>query len=82
MVGLARWARFVLGPVIVRARGEFLTPLAERGAQDGDREPGRDRASIALHQVSTSAVRLSTADRGAASSVARPWRAAIQAAPW
>jgi hypothetical protein len=64
MVGLARWARFVLGPVIVRARGEFLTPLAERGAQDGDREPGRDRASIALHQVSTLAVRLSTADRG------------------
>jgi hypothetical protein len=44
MVGLARWARFVLGPLIVRA-SEFLTPLAERGAQDGDREPGRDRAS-------------------------------------
>src|SRR5829696_9675842 len=42
MVGLARWARFVLGPVIVRARGELLTSLAERGAQDGDREPGRD----------------------------------------
>jgi hypothetical protein len=83
MVGLARWARFVLGPVIVRARGEFLTPLAKEAARQVLLTlPGRDRAKIAAHQVAIWAVRPSTADSGAASSVARPWRAAIQAAPW
>jgi hypothetical protein len=49
---------------------------------DGDRgvPRGSDVRPIAVHQVAIWLVRRSTADSGAASSVARPWRAASQAA--